>query len=82
MKTIDLLKQLRSETLPALHKKLQEARKKALSSRFAIAVNKSSNHTEVSKFRREVARISTVINEKVRNVSTQSDSTDKPGSQL
>jgi len=77
MKTIDLLKQLRSETLPALHKKLQEARKKALSSRFAIAVNKSSKHTEINQFRRQVARIATVINEKVRNISNQSASSDQ-----
>jgi len=67
MKTTEELKNLRTLDLDKLEKELNDAKKKLLEENLRVKAGKLDNNSLISKSRKKVARISTIINEKIGN---------------
>lgn len=67
MKYSEDLKNLKSMTVEKLNTELEEAEKRLLSDSLKVQAGKLDNYSLVSKNRKRVARISTIINEKMGN---------------
>jgi ribosomal protein L29 len=67
MKNIEELKSLRSLDMPKLEKELNDSKRKLLEENLKVKVGKLDNYSLISKSRKRVARISTIINEKMGN---------------
>ena len=67
MKYTEELKTLKNLTVEQLGKELAEAQKKALTDSLRVQAGKLDNYSLVSKNKKKIARISTIINEKLGN---------------
>lgn len=67
MKNTEEMKNLRSMDAEHLQKELLDTKKKLLNDHLKVQADKLDNYSLIAKNRRKVARISTIINEKIIN---------------
>jgi ribosomal protein L29 len=67
MKITEEIKNLRSLDIEKLEKELYETEKKLLEENLKVKAGKLDNYSLISKSKKKVARISTIINEKMGN---------------
>lgn len=67
MKYTQDLKNLKDMTAEKLQAELDEAKKKLLSDSLKVQAGKLDNYSLISKHKKRVARIATIINEKLGN---------------
>lgn len=67
MKNTEELKNLRALEMDKLDKELLEAKKKLLNENLKVKAGKLDNYSLIAKSKKRVARISTIINEKLGN---------------
>lgn len=65
MKTRDYLKDLNTQSVENLQAQLVEAKKELFNLRFQNATNQLDNTARIKEVRKNIARIQTVINQKV-----------------
>ena len=65
MKTSKYLEELKTQTIEQLNESLVEAKKELFNLRFQNATNQLDNTARIKEVRKNIARIQTVINQKV-----------------
>ncbi len=65
MKTKKYVEELRSQSVAELNAQLTEAKKELFNLRFQNATNQLSNTNRIKEVRKNIARIQTIITEKV-----------------
>ena len=65
MKTSEFVKELKSQSVADLQAQLVEAKKELFNLRFQNATNQLDNTARIKEVRKNIARIQTVINQKV-----------------
>ena len=66
MKSSNYVKELREESVEALHERLVAAKKELFNLRFQNATNQLENTGRIKEVRKNIARIQTIITEKAR----------------
>ena len=66
MKTSAYLEELKSQSVADLQEKLVDAKKELFNLRFQNATNQLDNTSRIKEVRKNIARIQTVITEKVK----------------
>jgi len=56
--------ELREKTIEDLRKLLEDTQKKLVDTRFQLAIRKINSHADLAKYRKDIARILTIIREK------------------
>ena len=67
------LEDLRTKEVAELHKVLAESKKDLLEARKSLAANEMANPKAINKMRKEIARINTIIAEKVKLGKSNND---------
>lgn len=68
MKRKDLIKDLRELSLPQLQKKLDQKKFALIKNKMEFSFGKNKIHSEINKTKTEIARISTILYEKINRV--------------
>lgn len=68
MKTKDFVLELRNKSVEELNSELVDAKKELFNLRFQNATNQLNNTARIKEVRRNIARIQTIITQKVKGI--------------